>query len=244
MKSPEKNEYALQNLPIRSAVKGQSESEKQQHNPKQISSQRPNSIFSLLRQILGRSLKYKVVALLSAIAYWLLYAYSTGMYFYYPFDVTQYLTATGTTNPYFVPPVSLADLPAIYDSGVVWFPTSHLQLNLFLGPTFFSILLSILFSISILLMVYSFGFKGVNGKRQGLAGFFGVIPAIFSGGCCSVPIATLLFGSIVPSTVLTNIEFGDPLLLNLLIVILMVSSIYYTSRTVINSKNSCEVCKS
>src|SRR5487761_295171 len=244
MKSSEKWELALQNSSIRSLVKDHSklESEKQRDNPKQIASQKSGSVFSLLRQILGRSKKYKAAALLSAVGYWLLYGYSTGMYFYYSFDVTQYLKASGTTNPYFIGPVSLGDLQAVYNSGVVWIPTSHLQLNLLLGPTLFSILLSILFSMSILLMIYSFRFKGMNRKRQGVTGVVGVIPAIFSSGCCAVPVATLLLGSIVPSTVLTNIEFGDPLLLNLLIVILMLSSVYYTARK-IKSGNSCQVCR-
>jgi hypothetical protein len=245
MKSPEKWQFVLKNSLIRTLIKDHSKeqrAENHQYNPKQIISQKSGSVFLLLRQILARSAKYKATALLSAFGYWLLYGYSTGMYFYYSFDVTQYLKASGTTNPYFIPPVSLNDLAAVYNSGVVWFPTSHLQLNFMLGPTFFSILLSVLFSMSILLLIYSFRFKGMNRKQQGLAGFFGVIPALFSGGCCAVPVATLLLGSIVPSAVLANIEFGDPLLLNLLIVILILSSIYYTARKIIKSRNSCQAC--
>lgn len=218
-------------------------SEKQEEFSKQVFSQQSASIFSLLRQIFSQSAKYKVVGILSVVGYWLLYGYSTGIYFYYSFDVTQYVRESGMTNPYFIFPGSLGNLNALYDSGVVWFPTSHLQLNFLLGQTFFSILLSILFNLSILLMIYCFHFKGTNKKRQGFAGLFGMIPALFSGGCCAVPVATLLLGSIVPSTVLVNIEFGDPLLLNLLIVILMFSSIYYTGRKIIKTANSCEICK-
>lgn len=245
MKLLEKWKLTRQHSLVQSLIKDQSREqriEKHQGNAKQISSQKSSSVFALLRQIMSRSTKYKALAFLSAVGYWLVYGYSTGIYFYYTFDATQYLSASGTTNPYFIPPVSLGDLAAVYDSGLVWFPTSHLQLNLLLGPTFFSILLAVLFSTSILLLTFSIRLTGVNRKQQGLAGLFGVIPAIFSGGCCAVPIATLVLGSIVPSTVLANIEFGDPLLLNLLIVILMLSSIYYTAWK-INSKNSCEVFK-
>lgn len=218
MKSLEKKELALQNS----------------------SSQEERS--SVLRRILASSAKYKAVASLSGIAYWLIYGYSTGMYFYYSFDATQYLKASGMTNPYFIPPSSFGDLTALYDSGVVWFPTSHLQFNFLFGQTFFSALLSILFSLSILLLLYSFRFKGLSKKGQGLAGIFGIVPALFSGGCCAVPVATLLLGSIVPSSVLFNFEFGDPLLMNLVIVILMLSSIMYTSKKIAKARDTCKTC--
>lgn len=216
-------------------------SEKQEENLKQIFFRQSGSVFSLLRQILSQSIKYKIVALLSAVGYWLAYGYSTGMYFYYSFNITQGLQASGMTNPYFIPPFNLAGL---YDMGFVWFPTSNLQLDFLLGPTFFSIFLSILFSSSVILLIYSFRFQGLNKKSQGVMGLFGMIPAIFSGGCCAVPIATILLGSIVPSSILLNIEFGDPLLLNLLIVLLILFSIFYTAKKISKVMNSCEVCKS
>ncbi|MDG6908393.1 MAG: hypothetical protein JRN20_21695, partial [Nitrososphaerota archaeon] len=210
---------------------------------KDVSTQRKASVFSILKQIFRQSTKFKIVALLTALGYWIVYGYSSGMFFYYSFDATQYLKQSGMTNPYFVPPASMGNLNALYDSGMVWFPTSHLQFDILIGSTFFSVLLSILFSLTILLLIYSFPIKGVSRRWQGFAGLFGVIPAIFTGGCCAVPIAALLLGSIVPSTVLTNIAFGDPLLLNLFIAILMFSSIYYTGRKIIRTANSCEVCK-
>ena len=203
---------------------------------------RRSRVLSAIRKILSSSKKCKAVALLSAIGYWLLYGYSTGMYFYYSLDVTQYLKASGTSNPYFIPPGSFGDLNALYDSGVVWFPTSHLQFNFLLGPTFFSVVLSILFSQSVIFLVYSFGFKeSLSKKAQAVGGVFGIIPALFSGGCCAVPVATLLFGSIVPSSVLFNFEFGDPLLMNLAIVILMLVSIMYTSKKIARVRNTCQM---
>lgn len=195
---------------------------------------------SIFKEILAKSLKYKIATFVSALAYWLLYAYSSGMFqYYYSFDITPYLKEDGPPNPKFFSPSNLAGL---YYSGVIWYPTSHLELIFFLGQTFFSILLSVLFSLSIILLIYSFRFKGFGKKQQDFTGFFGMIPAIFSGGCCAVPVATLILGSIIPSSVLIKLEFGNPLLLNLSIVILMLSSIYYTERKIINAR-SCERSK-
>lgn len=247
MKVPKKETSFLNKPhPIRSLMDehfregGQNEQTSRQGNTRESSSQPSGTVFSLIRKILGQSAKYKFAALLSALAYWLLYGYSTGMFFYYSFDVTAYLKGSGMTNPYFVSSTNLAGL---YDAGVVWYPTSHLQFDFLLGPTFFSILLSVLFSFSIILLIYSFRFKGLSKKRQGFMGLFGMIPAIFSGGCCAVPIATLLLGSIVPSAILFNLEFGDPLLLNLLIALLMSFSICYTAKKIVKTRNSCELCK-
>ena len=47
---------------------------------------------SIFKEILGKSLKYEIAALVSALAYWLLYAHSSGMFQYYSFDITPYLT--------------------------------------------------------------------------------------------------------------------------------------------------------
>jgi hypothetical protein len=94
VKSLAKWEPALGISSKRWLVKDQSrfESEKQRQNSsKEISFHKSGSVSSLLGQILGRSAKYKIVALMSAIAYWLLYAYSAGMFFYYSFDVTALL---------------------------------------------------------------------------------------------------------------------------------------------------------
>ena len=99
---------------------------------------------SIFEEILAKSLKYKIVALVSALAYWLLYAYSSGMFqYYYSIDITPYLKEDGLPNPQFFSPSNLASL---YYSGVIWYPTPHLELVFFLGQTFFSIRLSVLFS--------------------------------------------------------------------------------------------------
>ncbi len=168
------------------------------------------------------------MALLSAIAYWLLYGYSAGLFFYYSFDVTQYMREEGIPNPSFG--LDLSGLSGFYNSGLIWYPSGHLALILFIGPVIFSIVLSVLFALSIVLISYNIRLQCRIRKSGGLVGFLGIIPAIFKGGCCSVPLATLLLGSVVPSTVLLNIEFGNPLLLNFLTVLLMVSAVIYTAR--------------
>jgi hypothetical protein len=222
------------------------EVKKEQYNTiedEKPSRRKDSTTFSIIRHILCQSVKYKLFALGADIAYWLLYAYSSGIFLYYSPDITPYLNRDGLPNPQFLPPSNLAGL---YDSGVIWYPTGHLELILFLGPTFFSVLLSILFSLSIILLIYSlrFGRFSKRASHGSFLGLFGMIPAIFSGGCCAVPVATLLFGSILPSSLLFNFEFEDPLLLNLVIVILMLSSILYTAKRIgKENPNACQTCK-
>lgn len=194
------------------------------------------SVLSLIRQILSQSVKYKLVVLVGTVAYLVVYGYSSGAIFYTSFDVTPYLKQTGLSNPYFI---SFRNLSGLYYSGMVWFPTSHSQLSFLVGPTFSSIILSVLFGLSILLLIYSLRFR-VFKRRQGFVGLIGMLPALFGGGCCAVPIATLLLGSIVPSTILFKLEFGDPLLLDLLIAALMLFSILYTGKKILRTRNSCE----
>jgi hypothetical protein len=240
VKSLAKWERALRISSKRRLVKDESRSESEKQREKssrEISFQKSSPVFSLLGQIPGRSVKYKIVAFVSAIAYWLLYAYSAGMFFYYSFDVTQYIREEGIPNPSFG--LDLSSLSGFYNSGLVWYPTGHLALILFMGPMIFSIVLSVLFALSIVLIAYNIRLQGRIRKSGGLVGFLGIIPAIFTGGCCSVPLATLLLGSIVPSTVLLNIEFDNPFLLNFLTVLLMVSAVIYTARKANALDRSC-----
>jgi hypothetical protein len=227
---------------------GERKKQQQQQQYNTMEGQKPSrrkdsTTFSIVRHIIRQSVKYKVLALVTGLAYWLLYAYSSGIFQYYSVDITPYLNADGLPNPQFLAPGSLAGL---YNSGVIWYPTGHLELILFLGPTFFSFLLSILFSSSMILLIYSLRFRRFSKRTsQGsFFGLFGMLPAIFSGGCCAVPVATLLFGSIVPSSILFNFEFDDPLLLNLVIVILMLTSILYTAKKIgRENPNTCQACK-
>ncbi len=211
-----------------------------QHEKRNSVSRQIKSVISLLSQILHESSGYKLAALVSASTYLLLYSYSSGMFFYYSFDVTPYLKEIGLPNPQIL---YFRNLAGLYYSGVIWYPNSHLELVFSLGTTFFSVLLSTLFSMSILLLIYSLRFKGLSKKHQGFVGLFGLVPAIFSGGCCAVPVATMLLVSIIPSTVLFSFEFGDPFLMNLLIALLMLFSIFYTTRKIERTRNACEVCK-
>jgi hypothetical protein len=169
VKSLAKWEPALRISSKPRVVKDQSrlESEKQRENSsKAISFHKSGSVFSLLGQILSRSLKYKVVALLSAIAYWLLYGYSAGMFFYYSFDVTQYIREEGIPNPSFG--LDLSSLSGFYNSGLIWYPTGHLALIFFMGPMIFSIVLSVLFALSIVLLTYNIRLQGRIRKSGGL----------------------------------------------------------------------------
>jgi hypothetical protein len=196
-----------------------------------------SSILSLFRQILASSVRYKIVTVLSAIGYWLLYGYSAGMYSYYSFDVTSYIREEGIPNPLFG--LDLSSLSGFYNSGLIWYPTGHIALIFFMGPMIFSIALSVLFGLSVILIVYNVSLKSRIRKSGGLAGFLAIIPAIFTGGCCSVPVATLLLGSVVPSAVLVNIEFDNPFLLNFLTALVMFSAIIYTGQKINAQGRSC-----
>ncbi len=176
----------------------------------------------MLREIL-RLPKYKFVLLTSAAIYWLLYAISSGMLMYYALDLAQLLRTSQVPNPYYF--VEWGSFLNLYYSGIVWFPTGHLQLNLLFGPTFFSILLSGLFSLNILLVV-----NNLRIKRMGMSGLVGMIPALFSGGCCSVPLGISLFGSLLPSAALLSLSYNYVYLTNAPVAALMYISLAYTSK--------------
>jgi len=82
------------------------------------------------------------LTLLLGIVYWLLFAESNNMIFYYRISVYPLLKQTGTPNPFFFfhanNPVS------VYNSGIEWFPTGHIILMLLFGNTFFSVLITTL----------------------------------------------------------------------------------------------------
>ncbi len=193
-------------------------------------SPKQDSILSLFEEIFRDSVKYRMFGVACASAYWLLYAYSGGILFYYPFDVIAYLRHIGVANPSFS--FDFSSFNAFYNSGVVWYPTQHIGLVLFIGPTAFSIALSVLFGLNMVLFAYSLRSK-FRIEKRGLLGMAGIIPALFTGGCCVAPIATLLLGSVIPTTVLVEIEFGNSsLLLNLLGLSLMIFFIIYNARRI------------
>ncbi len=176
-----------------------------------------------------RSSKYRVVALASAVAYWFLYAVSSGTLQYYGMDLTALLRTSQVPNPYYF--VEWNNFLNFYDSGMVWYSTGHLQLNLLFGPTFFSILLSVLFALNFLLIVYSLRAQGVR-KGTGISGLVGMVPALFSGGCCSVPLGMSLFGSLLPSTALFSFAFNYVYLTNTSVALLMWVSFAHASKKV------------
>lgn len=177
-------------------------------------------------RIVFRSSKYKALALLVGGLYWLVYALSSGMVFYYRSDVTALLASSGVPNPYFV--ISLGSFENFYLSGVVWYPSGHFQLNLLIGPTFFSFLLSSLFALSVVLLAYGVRLRGVP-RRPGIAGFAAVIPAIFSGGCCSAPLGLALLGTFLSSTALFSFVYEYAFAVNAAVAILLYASNIYAA---------------
>lgn len=202
---------------------------------------------SILERTLG-SWKGKLILVASAVAYWVLYSFSAGVIFYYSFDLAPLLKSAGVPNHYYVI-YTTGGLMGVYYSGMVWFPTNHLQLNLLFGPTFFSVLLSLLFGLNMVLLGYSLSVKaksarGINGLvgvapagLNGLVGilnsFVGIIPALFSGGCCALPLGTIILSSLFPlspgPSALSRLEFNyapliDSLLAGLMLFVLVHSA--------------------
>ncbi len=93
----------------------------------------------------------------------------------------EVLGAKPTFFNYFSGPLGL------YNSGIIWYPNGHLQANLVYGPFIFSLVLATLFSLNMVLVVFSLRFSRFS-RRTGPVGLLALVPALFSGGCCSVPI--------------------------------------------------------
>ncbi len=166
--------------------------------------------------------KFKAFAVAGWLGYWLLYAFSGGMFFYYSSDITPLLQTSQVPNPYFLN-------FGFYNSGMVWYPNGHLQVNLLYGPFIFSLILSTLFSLNLVLTLFSMRFAHFS-RRAGPAGFLALIPALFSGGCCSVPLGLSLIGIFAPTVGLTTLVYQYPYVINLAFVSVMLFSLVYVAR--------------
>ena len=164
----------------------------------------------------------------SWLGYWLLYMISGGMFFYYSFDVTPLLQKYQVPNPsffnYFGP-------LGLYNSGIIWYPNGHLQVNLVYGPFVFSLVLATLFSLNMVLMVFSLRFSRFM-RRTGPVGLVALVPALFSGGCCSVPIGLALVGVFALAAGLFTLVCDYSYLINLAFAILMVFVLLHVGRRV------------
>ncbi len=190
---------------------------------------RSSSVFSLLRAILGSG-KFKVSAVAGGLGYWMLYAFSGGMLFYYSSDITSLLKASSVSNPYFLNYFS--SFSGLYNSGMIWYPNGHLQVNLLYGPLIFSLILSTLFSLNVVVTVFSIRFMHIR-RGAGPVGILALIPALFSGGCCSVPFGLALIGMFAPTAGLTTLVYNYPYLTNITFVILMFLSLVLVGRRLV-----------
>lgn len=165
--------------------------------------------------------------------YWLVFAFSSGILVYYWEDVSSLVKASNIPNPLFY--LNFSNLESFYYSGIVWYPSGHLEIVLAFGPLIFSVILSLLFSLNIGTIVYSFKFvRRSTGKRStGFSSLLGLIPALFSAGCCSVPVGFLIIGSFVPLVGLRPILYffyAYPALINTFFSFLLVVTLYYALR--------------
>ncbi len=163
------------------------------------------------------------------LGYWLLYTISGGMFFYYSSNITPLLHKYGVANPFFFN--SFSSFSGLYNSAIVWYPNGHLQVNIIYGPFFFSLVLATLFSLNTILTVFSLRLSQFT-RRAGPFGFLALVPALFSGGCCSVPIGLALFGVFAPTAGLVTLVYDYPYLTNLAFVILILLSLFIVGRRV------------
>lgn len=171
--------------------------------------------------------KMRFLAICVGIVYWLVYLFSGGWLFYSPFDVSKILAEYHIPSIRFIP--SSGGLFGFYNAGFAWSITGHLEFNVIYGPLFFSTLLAVMFSISVNLTIVSLRYSHFT-RKAGSMGILAVLPAIFSGGCCTTPIGAILFGAIMPSGILYDLVWGYPFVTNLIIALLMAASILYTRR--------------
>jgi len=193
----------------------------------------------LLPMRIIRSRGYKLILVASAAAYWVLYAFSVNILQYYQsgLDLSAFKgigTPTIVGWLYFIP----ARLVGWYYSGVEWYPNGHLEVNFLFGATFFSILLSFLFGLNMVMLGYLLSTR-YKGRKAGLTGFLGIVPALFSSGmpCCSAPIGTLVLSAVVPSAALVTSAIDYSPLTNAVTALIMLFSIFYVSRKV--ARPSC-----
>jgi len=185
---------------------------------------------ALLLALALKQWKHRLALVAAIVGYWTLYAFSAGMFFYYSFDLTPLLKSAQVPNPYFI--LESASLTGLYNSGMIWYPTNHLQVNLLYGPTFFSIILSVLFGLNMILLVHGFSFREPR-SSLGLNGAVSMIPALFSGGCCAIPFGTVLLSSLIPATALSSFVYDYVLPTNILSVILMLAALLYSSKKLV-----------
>ncbi len=198
------------------------------YSPLTEASQVRHSVPLLLRTIL-RARGFKVLMAGSWLGYWLLYMVSGGMLFYYSFDIFPLLQRYQVPNPSFFNYFS--SLLGLYNSGIIWFPSGHLQVNLVYGPFIFSLVLATLFSLNVVLAVFSLRSPHVT-RLTGPVGLLALVPALFSGGCCSVPVGLALVGVFAPAAGLFTLVYNYSYLTNLAFAILMVLVLLYVGRRV------------
>ncbi len=178
--------------------------------------------------------KFRGILAASAVAYWLVYSFSSGMLRYYPFDVTPLLEGVRFYR------IALGGgLYGLYNSGIVWFPNGHLEVVLLYGTAFFSLLLSTLFGLSIALFVHGprnstlERTSGSIGSKDLSPSLLGLLPALFTGGCCSLPFGTLIL-SFLSSPVLSFFVYDYSIITNPAVAIVMLVSVVYTVKRTSN----------
>jgi hypothetical protein len=189
--------------------------------------------------LMSSSRFYRLLGWTTAVSYWIIYAFSSGIVRYYQFNVIPYIKSSGFPNPFIFS--NWVGIEGLYNSeGIIWFPNGHLELVLAIVPLFFSFLLSILFAFNAVTTAYSLKLR-IRFRGLRATGFVGILPAIFSGGCCASTMGSLLLGSLSSFTPLFTLEYTYPFFLNMVVAIAMTTLYFYSARKLTQPSNSSQL---
>jgi hypothetical protein len=132
-------------------------------------------------------LRRRPVIVVAGLAYWILFAFSSGIFVFYSHPLT-WLFSDGVGSR----PVLFLYANNIHNfleySGIYWFPDEHLGVSILLLPTLVSIAMTVLFCVILgdILLLHS-----LQGKKAVLT--TAIVPAVVTTGiCCSLPPMYLL----------------------------------------------------
>lgn len=146
-----------------------------------------------------KEIKTVLLSLIISISYWIIFAFSSGMFEYYPVSLYDVLEIGVGTNPVFV--LHTGDIYSIMEySGLYWYPTYHFGITFPIFPFLISVLLT--FAVYFLAMDLITIFKlRVKSKKTFLILAPTVASSVFStGACCSLPIAYFILALFLSAT--------------------------------------------
>lgn len=79
------------------------------------------------------------------------------------------------------------------------------------------------------MLLFAYSFK-IAGPSSGLSGLAGIVPALFSGGCCAAPFGTVLLATFIPATSLATFVYSYVAATDSPLAVLLFVSLVYNAR--------------